>query len=632
MRGNPKQSEGTISANPQLTGFVERFPRRALESNRARRPLAALAFGAALLSHWPFRRLDLDFHHDGYMAAVAVAVAEGRTPHSEVFTQYGPLIAYLQGFWLRFTGISVLNLRTLHILLFATTAAILALSGRARAGSPWPIDPISGPIAAFTWIVLSDAFTGVPVLPWVSMLVALTMVTAVNLERLGREAASPRSSRWLSTAAGMVTASILLSRPSLFLVLAAGVLLVLIDRDFRHAHLRFAVGLATGTSIVLGIMATSPFRTEFVNDMVVWPFSEYVGAGALKTSVTVLAVTGFSLVPQIGAALLVTLRIRGSLTHRDFSWALLLAAAAVLPQLQDVWWQIAFLVGLLVIIAIESHFFTDKIESLSRRSTLLLVCAVVIGAPLISQNWPGWHAFVGERSAIAIVPITGLYTTAFVAVSLSLSYFVTTLFNRGLEPGLRTGAFLSIFVLAGLAETASAPDTRHIWWGLPVGLLLIVHHGIGQHTVLTTWLRKAVPIGFVIAGTGALLMSVNYIVEPRVELHEGIGRGMRVGPLVADEYRSQLDFVGWLPVDASVRFEVRDALITVIDGSFLPQDRRIVSWGPTHADGAAPISMVILDAVHDLGYTNFPDVVERARSQTGEHLLATIVSFPRAVN
>ena len=59
-----------------MTGSVASPVRLDVGTSRARRPLAALAFGAALVSHWPFRRLDLDFHHDGYMAAVAVAVAD----------------------------------------------------------------------------------------------------------------------------------------------------------------------------------------------------------------------------------------------------------------------------------------------------------------------------------------------------------------------------------------------------------------------------------------------------------------------------------------------------------------------------------------------------------------------------
>lgn len=621
VRGNPGQSEGPISADPQPTGAVERSPQRALESYSARRPLAALAFGAALLSHWPFRRLDLDLHHDGYMAAVAVAVAEGRTPHSEVFTQYGPLIAYLQGFWLRFTGISVLNLRTLHILLFAATAAILALSGRTRYGSPWPIHPMSGPIAAFSWIVLSDTFTGVPIFPWVSMLVALTMVTTLNLVRLGREADTPRLSRWLSTTAGTVAATILLSRPSLFLVLAVGVLLGFIDPAFRDAQRRFIIGLAAGASMIAGILAVSPFRTEFVIDMFSWPFTAYAGGGALRTSVTVLGVTGFNLLPQIGAVLLVTLRMRRTVSHRDFSWALLLLTAAELPQLQHLWWQIAFLVGLLVIIAIESRFFADKVEGLSHWSIILLLGAVVVGAPLITGYWPGWHAFVGERSAISIVSITGLYTTAFVAGILAATYLIAAMLDRGLKDDSRTGALLASFVLAGLAETAAAPDTRHIWWGLPVGLLLLVHHGLCESRLLGVWFRRMVPIGFVIAGAGALLMSLNYAGEPRVELHEGIGRGMRVSQHVAEEYMSQLDLVGQLPADVPVLFEVRDALITVIGGSFLPQDRHIVSWGPARADGPTAGLSEIVEIIDGHEGRDSGDGVDGVKSRTGRHSL-----------
>lgn len=604
-----------------MTGSVASPVRLDIGTSRARRPLAALAFGAALVSHWPFRRLDLDFHHDGYMAAVAVAVAEGRAPHSEVFTQYGPLIAYLQGFWLRFAGVSILNLRTLHLLLFAMTAALLALAGRAREGSGWPIHPMSGPVAAFAWIVLSDTFTGVPILPWVSMLVALTMVTAVNLVRLGREAHSANLSRWLSTAGGMVAATVVLSRPSIFLVLGIGVLIGVIDHAFRDAHRRFVVGLAMGASMIAALVAISSFRTEFLIDMFAWPFISYAGGGALRTSITALAVTGFGLLPQIAAVLLVTLRMRSAISHRDFSWALLLVTAAALAQLQHVWWQTALLVGLIVIIGIESRFFADEIDGLSRISSLLLAGAVVVGEPLITGYWPGWHAFVGQRSPIAIVPVTGLYATAFVAGILAASYLIAAVLDRGFKDGSRTGALLSIFVLAGLAETAAAPDTRHIWWGLPVGLLLLVHHGIGESRILSAWFRRAVPIGLALAGAGVLLMSMNYASGFRVELDEGIGRGMRVSQPAAEEYLSQLDLVGQLPTDASVRFAVRDALITVMGGSFLPQDRHIVSWGPTRANGPATGWATVYDAVRDAAGPNLPEAADSIVSQSRKHVL-----------
>lgn len=581
-----------------------------------------LAFGAALLSHWPFRRLDLDLHHDGYMAAVAVAVSEGRTPHLEVFAQYGPLVAYLQGFWLRFAGVSVLNLRTLHLLLFATTAALLAIAGRAREDSDWPIHPMSGPLAAFAWIVLSDTFTGVPILPWVSMLVALTLVTAVNLVRLSLEANSVSPARWLSTAAGMVAATIMLSRPSLFLVLGIAVLVGVIDRTFRDTHRQFVIGLVIGGLIIAVFVALSSFRAEYIIDMFVWPSKAYAGGGALGTSITVLGVTGIGLLPQIGGLLLSVLRMRSSISHHDFSWALVLISAAASLQLQHLWWQIAYLVGLLIIIAIESHCFADSIEGLSRWSTVLLLGAIVVGTPLVARQWPGWHAFVGKRSPIAIVPVTILYAAAFVAAILAITYLGAALLDRELKHENRTGALLSMFVFTGLAETAVAPDTRHIWWGLPVGLLLLVHHGIGKGRVLTVWFQRAVLTSFAVAGAGVVIMSINYASELRVELDQGIGRGMWVSQPVAEEYLSQLDFISQLPPGSPLGFMVRDALITVIGGRFLPQDRKIVSWGPTNSDEPTAGLRETVATIADLDSNDVGSKIDGVVSKSGRHVLS----------
>ena len=595
---------------------------------RARRPLAALAGITAAVSHWPFRRLDLDLHHDGYMAAVAVAVSEGRAPHADVFTQYGPLIAYLQGFWLRLTGVSVLNLRTLHILLFACTAALLALSGRSRARSPWPVHPASGPIAAFAWIALSDTFTGVPILPWVSMLVALTMFTALNLIRLSKEVSLPRASRALEVFAGLLSATIALSRPSLFVALSLGIAVVLIDSRFRAIYARFAIGHAIGALFIAGGVGLSPFRSEFITDMLYWPFLAYAEGGSLQMSLRVLTRTGFFLLPQICTALLVVLRLRSTLTQRDFSWALSLVAVLALQQLDHIWWQISLLLGLALVLAIESRLFTRTIAALRRTSALVLLGLVFVAIPFIGQTWPGWHAVVGNRTPVAVVLVTALYTAAYAAGLVALAHIVAAIFKRDEMKHEQDGVLLSLFVLTGLGEAAAAPDTRHIWWGLPIGLLLLTHYSLCRQPSYMRIGRSAFGLAALSAVAVIVHVSMAYLSEPRIMLTEGIGRGMKVSQALADEYGSQHELVGLLFAGEEAHFSVTDALITVVGGSYLPRDRHIVSWGPGGDDVSLLEPPAIVEAAsYQQGSTQTTESLT-ILSGTGGHYLILRRSVP----
>ncbi len=234
----------------------------------------------------------------------------------------------------------------------------------------------------------------------------------------------------------------------------------------------------------------------------------------------------------------------------------------------------------------ESKLFTRAISALRRSSALVLLGLVFVAIPFISQTWPGWHAVVGNRTPAAVVLVTALYTAAYAAGLVAISHIFAAIFKRDGMESEHCGVLLSLFVLTGLGETATAPDTRHIWWGLPIGLLLLTHHALGRQPSFVRIGRTAFAFAALPAAIGIVYVSMAYLSEPRIMLTEGIGRGMKVSQVLADEYGSQLELVGLLSANEKAHFSVTDALIAVVDGSFLPRDRHIVSWGPGSDDGS----------------------------------------------
>ena len=71
-------------------------------------------------------KINPDPHHDGVQFAAAVGVADGLKIHSQVFEQYGPVGAWIQGATLQLFGSTLLNLRLANVVLL-TIATILLL-------------------------------------------------------------------------------------------------------------------------------------------------------------------------------------------------------------------------------------------------------------------------------------------------------------------------------------------------------------------------------------------------------------------------------------------------------------------------------------------------------------------------
>lgn len=85
-------------------------------------------WGVLVFSSWYFlgiAPLDPDLHHDGVQYAAAAGVADGLHIQSQIFQQYGPITAWVQGLTLKMFGMNLLILRIETAVFFTITALLL---------------------------------------------------------------------------------------------------------------------------------------------------------------------------------------------------------------------------------------------------------------------------------------------------------------------------------------------------------------------------------------------------------------------------------------------------------------------------------------------------------------------------
>lgn len=87
--------------------------------------LQLLVASVGLTIYLPIARLDPDPHHDGIQIATAIGVGSGRAIHHSVFSQYGPITAWLQGSWVWVTSPTLLNIRVLTALQVVLIGALM---------------------------------------------------------------------------------------------------------------------------------------------------------------------------------------------------------------------------------------------------------------------------------------------------------------------------------------------------------------------------------------------------------------------------------------------------------------------------------------------------------------------------
>lgn len=504
---------------------------------------------AAGVSALPFARLDLDAHHDGVMVAAAVAVRDGAVIHRDVFAQYGPVTPLLQSTALHLFDNAVLGIRLVNVLAIAATVFAMADLGRVAPRS-WPVSLAAGRWAAISWIAVADFFLWVPQYPWSSMIA--TAMLCLALLFVARALSAFESNR---------------------------------EHGWRFPATMSAVLLAMMplTRINVGVLTT--VATVILGGLTFWcvregrPLLVFGGAAwAVAWGLVLLAMAGF------GAL--------GPWWHQSILWPLQwahrvgtqLGPDALLHEVFIVFWPA--LIGIGVIVALSRQAVGRWRVALNVLSTLIavgLLLALFRNPDLprlyLADQVAGRTSFVDSLTRGSLTLLTLLVAVALLVSMIISIRSIGDLTHRDADRLEALGWLLLVgFGLAGLSQYAPVPDSRHIWWGLPVALLLVTA-SFGRRRLWTP-MRNPLVLVFLAAAVAAPLAAIEYLAVPRVSAPEGtVAAGMLLRPGDSERLIDAFALLERTVGRNSAVFLVADGTWSVFDGQFHADDARFVDWG-----------------------------------------------------
>jgi hypothetical protein len=547
-------------------------------------PIAASS--AAMMSHWPLRSLDVDLVHDGYVTATAIAIAEGRTPHVDVFMQYGPLMTHIQALAIRVSGASpVLTLRSLSVILIAAISGLIALAGSSRKASDWPIPAAAGPVAAAVWLLLSDAFTWVAIFPWVSLWVAASLLVVLNLVRIAVEATRERTRAVALAGAGFVSASLFLSRPAIGIAVLGlfsfGVLL----NGFRILLRPLLISLLVSLFTVGAMIGASEWGSEFFRQVFAWPVEAYLVGGNSSGNLVAIYGAGKTVLPELACVAIVVFRRRFGFTSEQLLFMLMFLTILKVSGLETLRPQIAFVAAIVPVIAVS----LAAARRYGRAGPLkwvnaFLAFVIVVALPATGGGVSWFRASSPEQAGagwvtrvFVDVSTNTLYLVFFAAMLLAVTVMLATVVDRDASIGTAAQFVIAALALASVGEVLSIADTRHVWWALPIGLLLVVASVMKNLGLPRRQMRRLAVAGALIVTAAATSSALAYATQSRILIGDGVATGMKAQEGVYQLYRDDLQLMRELN-DRPKAFYVSNAMITVMDGRF--QDSpALVEWG-----------------------------------------------------
>lgn len=497
----------------------------------------------------PFARLDFDLHHDGYMAAAAVAVADGKMIHRDVFMQYGPLLTLLQSAVVHLPLPPALALRVLNALLLALAIGIVADLGR-RAPAWLRVSKIGAKFAAVMVLVYCDFFYGVPMLPWASTLLVVLIVMHLYFLVVGLYYDEVSNKRRKSISVGLSGVSLGLSffvRPGIFVALFVLLLCVLAIGALARQRLfglmsRSALFAAVSVGLGILALATSGALGPFWQQNVVWGSSylqmrhEWVEVAASE----IRSYLPFFALLFLGAAMLFVLA--------NFRYL----SASVAARLSA---------GIVVVALAASVRFTHF-----RRSASMWVAGPY-----------------GDTPVFALMSLV-YWVMVILSVLTGIGAVIVLIKRRSTSRGLVL-FWASGIALVSLSQSFPVPDSRHYFWALASGVLLIPF--LVSH--IPTWPRRSLIFGgfavVAVSGATSLHATVNYLDTPRIPGSVGaINESMMSSPSgtgFLTNFKDSYEFLSSaMPPGASALFLTPDGANAAFDGSYRSADAWFVNWGP----------------------------------------------------
>jgi hypothetical protein len=514
-------------------------------------------------------RLNPDPHHDGVQFAAATGVAHGLKIHSEVYEQYGPLTAWVQGATLKIFGATLLNLRLENVVLL-TIAALLLLRILFILGVP----NYAAMLVSLVWAVSCPASSIYPGVfgfwPWSSVysLVLLLANAAVLLNsRIVRKSLSAREIYFL----GATCAAILFIRFQVGIVVSiVNLVLILLSDIGRPIHQRtqrvrkFIYTFLVSISYFVAFLYYQGSLSSFVDQIIVgplhqylypynWPFFRiyYIWAGLPTIALLFIATIGWR---KFGAS------------HKYF------------------------------IIAFVALFMSGLVYYGNWHNGAQLNRTNTSRALLDVQGISFLFTSVLISLILGFFAVAFLFTTDFLHPLLAhpssfgkLARTIYKSFNKGL-PGLSSmltpahkerrnrlailGTLL-LLLLPFLIQLYPLADVYHLWWAAPLFMVLIPYslmNFVSREGVNAIIASIVVP-----ALVASSVMYLNLIRVPRTEITQGAMKGMEVEAQYIPSYTNIAGILQSVQPN-SARFYCADGLLSTWNGTYLSIDAAYVSW------------------------------------------------------
>jgi len=437
---------------------IGRTPGLAALSRRAPAAVVGLGFLAAL---WPFMRLDFDRNHDGYMLTVAIAHHAGLDLHREVASQYGPLPTWTQELFLHLPIAPAFALRIWTVLLLAGTAALIADLGRV-APRRWRLNLWASSGAAVVWALMCDRWLGLTLHPWSSVLAAFLTAVAMHCwvhaeARIDRGQAV--HARRLFTLAGVALGLTPFARINVGLAAIIGTWSVaLLTNRLRETRVgsatdqvrilrSYSLGLVVGLVLPLLRLGWTGSIGAYIEQSILTPLEwsgssdwqprAYLeGAFAEILPLAAILVIAIALTSRIGAQ--ATWSPRRALLKTRTNRVLATTLATLGAGMATIRW------------------FAAKVSTDTPSNSLI--------QKLTNHEWGAFTTFFLD---------IGLIATTATAIGLAALYIHVLLGRRRLDSEVIAMMIAGALGLGGLTQVYPTHDSRHIWWGLPLGLLAV---------------------------------------------------------------------------------------------------------------------------------------------------------------
>ena len=509
----------------------------------------------------PFSRLDFDVHHDGLLMSAAIAQSQGLSVHEGYYAQYGPLLPWIQSVSLLFTDHAALSIRILNTFLIALSIFAILEIGRLKPRGFF-VSRSSAIVTSVVWIICADVFGWAAMLPWSSVL-SLTMsllgLLALNRTILYHEAGqSKRSQTWLIMAgsifAMMPFARINMGLSALLVVTSLALVLLLTSHNYRKLARNFLLYESLTLLVLLGYLFKLGATSEWWRQSIREPWDSQEKMKQTYEPMDALMRTVETFIP-IYVFLIFSLVLFAYVKYNSKIHKISLAMIG------------NFAVGL-------SLTFLFLIQD---RSALVVSGALRGGNSYFAKNQI-------VNNFVAFLSWTSLFLAVIGAVVLLIAYLLNRIDPAYLLWWLLVGGL----AVSGLTQVWPVPDSRHYWWGLPIGLLLIsstweVFTGGEQRT----YLKLLHPLIFPALGALTIVIpsAVSYLDVPRqVAPNKSPIRGMLLGQdywgrdtfkLIDDDFALMSKFIN---TNDRVLYVTLDGHYASLLGTFNSVDAKYVSW------------------------------------------------------